>query len=147
MNKFYILMAICVLFVFCEKNSGNSVESEQEQKTPNFTSNQIKGCQTESLNRELVLDSMSDYSFFADSLIISVLVASNCCPDENRFSVSTAFLKDSIVVSIADTAESLCDCVCNYKIQIVSDNITQDSLYFSCTYSDSVHSEGMLLRN
>ena len=64
-------------------------------------------CGTQALAKGTGLDSIFTYSF-TDKLLVDFSVWANCCPDSNRFTVAYAMAADTIVISVADTARSLC---------------------------------------
>lgn len=91
-----------------------------------------------------VLDSVFTYSF-VDTLLIDFSVIANCCPDSNRFDVSSTVASDTIVISVADTARALCLCVCPYMIEARFANLVADHYVVRCRignsqgYEDPIH--------
>ena len=82
------------------------------------------------------IDSLFAYSF-KDSLVIDFSVTSNCCPDSNRFSVSTIAGTDTLAVVVADTAEHLCRCICTYMIHCSFGNLPEDRYVVRCSICSS----------
>ena len=60
---------------------------------------------------------------FSDALCLQFVVGGNCCPDSNRFVVDSWLQADTIVVSVADTAASICRCTCNYVLSVSYPNL------------------------
>ena len=54
---------------------------------------------------------------FDEHLQAAFCVNGNCCPDSQRFDLSYTVFEDSIVVTVVDTAQNLCRCLCDYLIQ------------------------------
>ena len=77
------------------------------------------------------LDSLFLYSF-PDSLVLDFSVKANCCPDSNRFSISQTTGSDTIVVTVTDTAENGCRCVCPYMIHTSFESLPYDRYVVRC---------------
>jgi len=76
---------------------------------------QIAGCNKLSLNKSGSANSCFSYSF-KDNLILDFCVSGNCCPDKDRYILTSGIVGDSIFITIKDTAQNLCRCNCNYII-------------------------------
>jgi hypothetical protein len=76
---------------------------------------QVDGCQSGSLSKAAVGDSLFSYQF-DDDLLLDFRVTGNCCPDSNRFELSHEIFGNDITIIVADTAADLCLCVCPYVI-------------------------------
>lgn len=85
-------------------------------------------------------DSCFIYSFI-DTLSIEFCVPGNCCPDSNRFVTSYNIIADTIQVSVADTAENLCRCICNYIIHLDITGLPLNRYIFSCKYQNVGYNE------
>ena len=93
-----------LLFIFaCE--SDNTYNAQ-----PNFSQS---GCLDDGLGKIADMDSLFYYSF-DNSLIIDFSVSANCCPDSNRFTISSDIFEDTITITVTDTAAHLCNCTCPY---------------------------------
>ena len=105
-----------------------------------FTSNvqtsiyQLPGCKSNSMfkSNETFGDSCFTYSF-SDKLVIDFCVNGNCCPDSNRFYTTSDIFRDSISITIADTAQNLCRCMCNYIIHGEFESLPYDKYFVKCS--------------
>ncbi|UCD38293.1 MAG: hypothetical protein JSW54_02085 [Fidelibacterota bacterium] len=98
------------LFVACNNSSTESQEWDGQ-----FQLAQVNGCQSGSLGKASVGDSLFSYEF-EDDLLIDFRVSGNCCPETDRFELSHAIVSKSITITVADTAADLCLCTCPYTI-------------------------------
>ncbi|MFB0515089.1 MAG: hypothetical protein ACETWG_00610 [Candidatus Neomarinimicrobiota bacterium] len=106
------LLPILLLFgVFpaCDSSTESKPWNGQVQLTP------INGCQSGSLSKAFVGDSLFSYQF-DDDLLLDFRVTGNCCPDSNRFVLAHEIMGKSITIIVADTAADLCFCTCSYLI-------------------------------
>lgn len=128
------LVIIFLLFIFisCKESS---VAPESSAKI--F---QLPDCRP-SINKkssDILIDSCFTYTF-NERLIIDFCVSGNCCSDENRFLIKNSIFKDTITVTIADTAANLCRCICNYIIHGEFESLPYDSYTIICKdFSNSV---------
>jgi len=98
---------------------------------------QVPGCQNSALMDNTASDSGFSYSF-GQNLIVDFYVSANCCPDSNRFELFDRICNDTIYVTVIDTADHLCDCICNYQIHFEKCNLPLNSYLFYCKYNDEV---------
>jgi hypothetical protein len=88
---------------------------------------QILGCRSG-------LSKVSDDSCFSyqfeKTLRLEFCLTGNCCPDSNRFRLSSKIRNDTIFVVAADTAAHLCRCVCTYKIRAEFEDLPLDHYVF-----------------
>ena len=91
---------------------------------------QILGCQSEL--SKAATDSCFSYQF-EQTLRLEFCLTGNCCPDSNRFRLSSNVRNDTIFIAAADTATQLCRCVCTYKIRAEFDDLPLDHYVFYCT--------------
>lgn len=96
-----------LLLSFCNDKSTQPQES--------VSLNQIPGCQHLRLNKSESSDSCFTYTFKKD-LVLDFCASGNCCPDKNRFDLSSKIFNDTIQIVVKDTAQNLCKCNCNYII-------------------------------
>jgi len=96
---------------------------------------QANGCQSGELSKAAVGDSCFSYQFDAD-LIIDFRVSANCCPDSNRFVLSTDIRSDTIAISVQDTAANLCLCTCNYIVHAEFYDMPEDMYYVNVLAGD-----------
>ncbi len=124
----YIITLSLILFIFsCE----TITQSPSEKLT--FSSHQISSCNgSNNLNKVLQYDSCFTYSFNNDKLKIDFCVYGNCCPDSQRFVTDYSIKSDTIFVEVADTAENLCRCICNYTIHIEFTGLPENKYLFFC---------------
>lgn len=109
MSKFIsltLLMLVTLLF-YCT--------NEPDYIEPLVSISQKPGCGGFSLNKSSI-DTCFNYKF-GKELEINFCVVGNCCPDSNRFKFSHRIYADTINISLADTAQNLCRCICNYLIE------------------------------
>lgn len=107
---------------------------------------QIPGCQNQSLARTTMEDSCFTYEF-KDKLIIDFCVVANCCPDTDRFSISSFVNDDTITVTVVDTAANLCDCVCEYIIHSEFDELFSNEIFFICYFNNEILYQKSLIRS
>jgi hypothetical protein len=110
-------------------------ESTTKPKTESLVY-QVGRCQHTVGSAALAEDSCFTASFAQDLLIDLCLVA-NCCPDTNRFALSNQISNDTILIVAADTAASLCRCLCNYKARAEFHNLPLSQYLVLCSYKDS----------
>lgn len=91
---------------------------------------QIPGCAS-GLAGSPARDSCFSYQF-DDALLMDFCAVGNCCPDSNRFSIRHSISNDSIVVTIADTAAQLCNCICPYVLHAEFYNLPRNTYWFIC---------------
>ncbi|MEG8947650.1 hypothetical protein [Rosettibacter firmus] len=128
MNKKVFLLLI-ILITNCKESS----------VTPEIGAKiyQLDGCRP--INKLFKMD-LSDSCFsynFSDKLTIDFCVSANCCPDKNRFLIRNKIIKDTITITITDTAANLCRCICNYIIHGEFESLQNDSYYIKCIRTDS----------
>jgi hypothetical protein len=121
-----LLTAVLIAQSGCDK-SVNPVEGDVRLE-------QIPGCKSGQLSKGLA-DSCFAY-VFNDVLDIYFCASANCCPDTNRFRMSYDIRRDSIVVTIADTAAHLCRCNCTYMLRAQFRDLPGDSYRFVCRRED-----------
>lgn len=126
--KRYLLMtavAVCIIILI-------SCDEEFSPSDQVFIY-QVPGCKSTSIfkigseNR----DSCFTYSF-TENLVLDFCVNGNCCPDSNRFKTSSSTHSDSIIITIADTAQNLCRCNCSYTIRAEFKSLTRDEYFVTC---------------
>lgn len=116
----------------------NSCETELSPETK-ISLYQVGGCQSNagSSLQKNYSDSCFSYSFF-DKLSIDFCVTGNCCPEKNRFLITSTVVNDSIFIAVADTADELCDCICNYIIHGEFESLPLDKYFVKCFSNDEV---------
>jgi hypothetical protein len=94
---------------------------------------QVPGCKSNSLFKTGIdnRDSCFTYSY-TEKLTVDFCVDGNCCPDSNRYSISSKILRDSITITVADTAQNLCRCICNYIIHGEFESLPKDEYFIKC---------------
>lgn len=108
MNKLIVIAFLLIgILIFNCTNEPNDIE-------PVVSISQKPGCAGAILNKSIT-DSCFDYRFGAE-LEINFCVSGNCCPDSNRFKFSHKIYADTISISLTDTAQNLCRCICNYLV-------------------------------
>jgi hypothetical protein len=109
-----------------------SCNGTTEPIPPGVVARQAPGCQ---LRGAPGLDSCLSYEFH-DALTVDFCADGNCCPDSNRFAFTTAFLRDTIQITIADTAAQLCRCTCSYILHVTFTDLPGDEYLFLCRRED-----------
>jgi hypothetical protein len=135
-------VSMITLFVSCSENS--TIVSEETNIE--FSSHQIPGCNHSStLEKTAVFDSCLAYKF-DDVLKLEFCVYGNCCPDSNRFVTNQKIKGDTIFVSVADTAEKLCKCICKYLIHLEVTGLNRDQYVFYCNYDSLLEYKEIIYR-
>ncbi len=126
-----LLSAVAGMLVTCsEKSTG---PGNQEIRANLY---QIKGCLSGlKLTQAGIADSCFGYQF-GDTLSVEFCLTGNCCPDSNRFALTSELKGDTIFVAAMDTAEALCLCICNYRVHADFMNLPLSRYVFVCTRSD-----------
>jgi hypothetical protein len=75
---------------------------------------------------------------FTQNLLIDFCLVANCCPDTNRFVLNTLINSDTILITAADTAASLCRCLCDYTVRAEFQNLPLSQYLVLCSYKDSI---------
>ncbi len=109
--------------------------TESQQWGGEFQLYQANGCQSGELSKAAVGDSCFAYQFDTD-LILDFRVSANCCPDSNRFVLSTDMRSDTIAISVQDTAANLCLCTCNYIVHAEFYDMPEDMYYVNILAGD-----------
>ena len=118
---------IIVVFFSCPEKATNP----GTQVGPVFSYNSSK-CLT-GLPKRGPADSVFVYTF-TDTLSIDFSVEANCCPDSGRFVVSNRAGNDTLFITIVDTAEYVCRCICLYFIHAEIANLTGDHYVVKCHF-------------
>jgi hypothetical protein len=100
--------------------------------TPSFSFNTSK-CGGTNLQTTSILDSGLIYTF-DDTLSIDFGVTANCCPDSGRFLVFNSPGNDTLLITVVDTAEYACRCLCPYTIHAEYVGLTKDSYVVRCQF-------------
>ncbi len=98
---------------------------------------QVGRCQNSAGSAALAGDSCFSATF-TQNLIVDLCLVANCCPDTNRFALSTEIKGDTITITAADTAASLCHCVCGYKVRAEFHDVPLSQYLVLCSYQDSI---------
>jgi hypothetical protein len=126
---FGVLACLILLLLACSDNTTKpKVES---------LAYQVGRCDHDMIKKPVADDSCFTAAFTQDLLIDLCLVA-NCCPDTNRFALSTSISSDTVLIAAADTAVNLCHCLCNYKVRAEFHNLPLSQYLVLCSYKDSI---------
>ncbi len=128
------MLAVATVAVLCVCSLSCLRSTTDPGPSNTFTARSSK-CLSQLSPRVNVLDSLFSYSF-TDSLVLDFSVTTNCCPDSNRFTISQVTGTDTIVVTVTDTAENGCHCVCPYMIHARFDNLPHDRYIVRCRICD-----------
>jgi hypothetical protein len=130
MKKQVVIAVLALIAFFCFSCKEKSANPENQGLIS--SSFQSSKCMGSALGKASTSDSVFTYTF-SDALIIDFSVTGNCCPDSNRFSVSSAIGSDTIVVAVVDTAQNLCRCLCRYMIHSEFMNLPNNHYVVRCT--------------
>jgi hypothetical protein len=111
-------------------------ESTTKPKTESLVY-QIGRCQHTLGSAALTGDSCFTATF-TQNLLIDFCLLANCCPDTNRFALNASINGDTILIVAADTAASLCHCLCNYKVRAEFQSLPLSQYLVLCSYNDSI---------
>lgn len=122
------VLALLLIFaiVGCRDKSTNPGTS----LPPSFTS-QVSRCLAIGLPRHNDLDSVFTYSF-DQNLVMDFSVIADCCSDSSQFIISDTLSADTIIVSIANTAIGVCDCLCPRIVHAELTNLPEDHYVVLC---------------
>lgn len=125
------------LFMFstaaCERQTSQSIQTDTNLKADLF---QIDGCQRGGLQKRSDEDSCFVYNFNEQTLSVDFCVTANCCPDSDRFIFDYTVEKDLIHVTVTDTADNLCRCICPYMIHTEFTDLPLDAYRYKVDYDD-----------
>lgn len=134
MKKIITLLFLILFVAGCEMFWW---ESESPTDGEN-TIYQINGCNGNiGLRKSAGMDSCFSYEF-TNHLQVEFCVNANCCPDSNRFDFEYRVENNLIFVTVKDTAENLCKCICPYVIHLELYNLPLSHYYFKCLYYDKI---------
>lgn len=117
---------VALVIVGCEKLTAPA--------PPQIIAYQVAGC-NHPLHKGASSDSCFSYQFH-DVLLLDLCTSANCCPDSARFSIRNTISNDTIIVTLADTAGQLCNCVCVYKLHVEFHGLRNDSYQVVCKRED-----------
>lgn len=98
---------------------------------------QIPGCQSAQLAKSSASSDSCLTYLFQNTLYVDFCATGNCCPDSNRFAITHEIRGDTIAVTIADTAVSLCRCMCRYILHAEFHDLPRDQYVFVCKRADA----------
>ena len=130
--KYYFGFIVCTFLIL----NFNSCKEQEDLLDIKTTAYQIAGCQGTRLSKTAEIDSCFSYSF-NENLILDFCAAGNCCPDKNRFLIDSKFIRDTIAITIVDTAHNLCRCNCNYIIHTEFQNLSINKYVVKCVEEES----------
>ena len=135
-----LLLLTALLIVSCSDKGTDPRNDQTEMQL-----SQLPGCQHGSIGKSAAADSCFSYQF-TENLHVNFCLVANCCPDSNRFAFASGVSRDSIVVSVRDTAGQLCRCLCSYTIRCKFAALPLDRYWFVCLYGDSVQYAAEVVR-
>ncbi len=118
------------LLVLCLGSCNESSSSGPANSIPSFTFHSSH-CVGSALAKAEIPDSTFVYSF-SDTLAVDFSVSGNCCPDSGRFEVSHAVGVDTLVISVVDTADYGCRCLCTYFLHAEIVNLPNNHYVVRC---------------
>jgi hypothetical protein len=127
-----ILLFICItaaLSACRDKPTGTN-----NTTTPSFSYETGK-CLSHGLPKGTALDSIFTYSFL-ENLTLDFSVWANCCPDSGRFIPAYTIKMDTIFITVTDTAQALCRCICPYMIHIELADLNLNRYVVRCRTGD-----------
>lgn len=126
--------------------AGYSCNDDYLTSENNSTLRQIAGCQSHKLNKSVSIDSCFTYTFRKE-LNLKFCISGNCCPDSNRYSLSSKIFMDTIEIAIRDTARNLCRCICNYLINARFEGLNSDRYIIKCVREEFSVKEILYLKD
>jgi hypothetical protein len=133
--RFHLLLFAAMLFAV---SSCSDKSNGPETETPIHSIVQVPGCMGGGKEDGASHDSCFAYTFERD-LDISWCVPANCCPDSQRFSLSSSVFNDTIMVTVSDTARKLCRCICSYDVHARYIDLPFDSYVVIVDYDDGIY--------
>ena len=133
--KIRIFAVVILCFIIL---TGSSCNDDPLTSGVNAKLYQITGCQGNDLNRSVSADSCFFYTFNSE-LDIEFCVKGNCCPDSNRYFLSSQIFKDTIEITVKDTARNLCKCNCRYLIRARFQNLISERYAIKCIQEESIN--------
>jgi hypothetical protein len=134
-----LFAGIAIALFACKDKSTNT----NNTPVPSF-SYVTSRCNSHVLPIRTASDSVFTYSF-NQNLIMDFSVWSNCCPDSGRFIPGYTIRIDTIFITVTDTAQALCDCICSYMIHIELTNLPLNQYIVRCrigngsNFDDPIH--------
>ncbi|MBA4406369.1 hypothetical protein C0389_03755 [bacterium] len=125
---------------------GYSCNDDSLTSDNNVLLEQIAGCQNHKLNKSVSTDSCFTYTFRKE-LNLQFCISGNCCPDSNRYSLSSKILMDTIEIAVRDTARNLCRCICNYLINARFEGLNSDRYIIKCVREEFSVKEILYLKD
>ena len=119
--------------------------AEAEMANDSYSLYQVPGCGNTGLARLSSNDSCFTYDFDR-VLYLSWCVPANCCPDSNRFALSSKVRLDTIIVAVRDTAQRNCRCTCPYTICASFAELPLDRYVFLVQYDGSLYYREVVYR-
>ena len=126
MRTFAFLAIILVAIAGCDKSTGPTVST--------LTAYQVPGC-VSGIAQQAPGDTCFAFEF-QQKLFVQFCATGNCCPDSDRFSFRHSISRDTIYVTIADTAAQLCRCMCKYTLVMEFTGLEKNSYQFVCSRED-----------
>ena len=139
--KRYLVSSLFIVFVLfaCKDKSTNANETP-----PSSFSYETSKCFAHGLAKGTgtALDSIFTYSF-DQNITMDFSVWANCCPDSGRFVLDYRIKTDTILITVTDTTQNLCDCICPYMIHTQLTNLPLDQYVVQIgdgrTFDDPIH--------
>ena len=128
-QKFLFVICVCTLMACKEK------ATEVNQAKEIFFSYETSSCISPALLKGTTVfpDSVFSYSF-SDNLTMDFSSISNCCPDSNRFVLDHEIRQDTIIITVTDTAQNLCRCICLYMIHSEITGLPMNQYVIRCRF-------------
>jgi len=126
-SSIIILLFILGIWVACEKVTSPKQEDLLYQ---------IEGC-NEGIAKVFTADSCFTYQFETD-LVVDFCVTANCCPDSDRFNLSSQITQNTITITVQDTASDLCLCTCPYVVHAEFYSLQLDHYFIQCMYDGDI---------
>lgn len=139
-----LILSLTFLFLVINFTSCYSDSSTNyDENGISFIAYQAGSCRGSSALEKPIIDSCFSYSF-TNILKIDFCVSGNCCPDTNRFVITYELNSDTINVTVVDTAQHLCRCICNYKIHVEITGLSNNNYFFYCNYDEPEYKENLI---
>ena len=138
-RRIVLFVCIAIALFACNDKSTDT----NDTPAPSFSYETSK-CVSHGLPKGTALDSVFTYSF-DQNLTMDFSAWANCCPDSGRFVLGYTIRTDTIFITVTDTAQALCKCICPYMIHTQLTNLSLNQYVVRCrigngqTFDDPIH--------
>ena len=142
--RFAWIFIVVLAAYWCSENT-DPLQIDPEHISVDFE--QIPGCLNNQFIKTGVRDSSRFYYDFQQNLELELVLQANCCPDSNRFDHLTEVRQDTIFFTVLDTAQNLCNCICDYVVQTEISGLLKDAYVLQCVYNSETIIDTLVYRS